>query len=321
MKRKILFVVLFAFTTSLMAQLTAFVPYESGYFVKDGKEWTEYRPADKTGVWSKYKQYKEDDLFFYAKNKKCRLAIPKIGRDNIFIAKGKKDKWEVVYDPFEVYTMCPEKDALLYCYYDEDDYYNRCLNGYFVRDNNVWREYRPFLKRSVWAEFKQTGEDDIYFYLESTENKIYIPKNAEKDVIITKLNGGSWRAHYHIKGIYDRSVEYDYNFYFKSSANKKKGFVNKSARVSFDRKGKIQIVCNAKYWDLTYKAIEVTNYFGRDAIKIIIDEKSTLCLYPDGTCDVQCKMIGKDIKFADGDNSKVFKKVLDLLAEKSFYEQ
>ena len=43
---------------SLVAQTTAMVPYEGGYFVKNGNEWTEYRPADKTGKWSTYKQYK-----------------------------------------------------------------------------------------------------------------------------------------------------------------------------------------------------------------------------------------------------------------------
>ena len=42
---------------SLMAQTTALVPYVGGYFVKNGDEWTEYRPADKTGKWSTYKQY------------------------------------------------------------------------------------------------------------------------------------------------------------------------------------------------------------------------------------------------------------------------
>ena len=44
---------------SLVAQTTALVPYVGGYFVKNGDEWTEYRPADKTGKWSTYKQYKE----------------------------------------------------------------------------------------------------------------------------------------------------------------------------------------------------------------------------------------------------------------------
>lgn len=319
MKRNILCAILFVFATTLMAQITVLVPYESGYFVKNGKEWTEYRPVDKVGVWATYKQYKEDDVFFYAKNKTCRLAIPKMGRDNIFIDRDKKGKWEVVYDPFEVYTMCPENDALYYCYLDEDDYYNRSLNGYFVRDNDVWREYRPFLKRTVWAEFKQTGEDENYFYLESSENKIYIPKNGTKDVIITRIDGGSWRALYDLKGVYDRSAGYDYNFYFKKSSDKKSGLVNKSARVSFDRNGKIQIFCNGKYWDLAYKSVEPVNCFGRDAIKIFIDKKNALYLYPDGTCYVQCKIIGKDIKFADGDNSDAFKKVLDLLTTNSFY--
>ena len=42
---------------SLVAQTTALVPYEGGYFVKNGEKWSEYRPAHKTGLWSEYKQY------------------------------------------------------------------------------------------------------------------------------------------------------------------------------------------------------------------------------------------------------------------------
>ena len=76
---------------SLMAQTTALVPYVGGYFVKNGDEWTEYRPADKTGKWSTYKQYKENDTFFYVENKKCRLAIPKLGKRMLFVGTNDKD--------------------------------------------------------------------------------------------------------------------------------------------------------------------------------------------------------------------------------------
>ena len=98
MKRRILLTLVLAIAgvVSLMAQTTALVTYEGGYFVKNGEEWTEYRPADKAGKWSTYEQYNEDDVFFYVKNKKCRLAIPKLYKDKIFIKRDKKGDWEVV---------------------------------------------------------------------------------------------------------------------------------------------------------------------------------------------------------------------------------
>ena len=59
MKKNLFLTLVFAFmgTVSLVAQTTAFVPYHGGYFVKEGEEWTEYRPADKCGKWSRRTKY------------------------------------------------------------------------------------------------------------------------------------------------------------------------------------------------------------------------------------------------------------------------
>lgn len=316
MKKSILFAfaLLFAGVLSLMAQTTALVPYTGGYFVKNGEEWREYRPNDKTGLWAVYKQYKEDDTFFFVKNKNCWLAIPKLARDKIFIAREKGGKWEVVYNTIDVYNICPEGEGLFYCYKDGGgDWYN----GYFVRDNNVWREYRHGMKRDVWAEFKQVGEDKDYFYLESNENKVSIPKNTSKNIVITKP-GSSWRGGYLIKAIYDRSAEYDYNFYFNNSVSNKGKEFGKSARVSFNRNGRLQIACNGKHEDLEYENVELVD-IGRPAIKITIDEKRSLFLLPQGKCHVQHKNRKKNMEFINGDNSTVFKEVKTLLLSSSFY--
>ena len=58
MKKKILLTLVLAVSgmVSLMAQTTALVTYNGGYFVKDGKEWTEYRPADKLEPWNEQQQ-------------------------------------------------------------------------------------------------------------------------------------------------------------------------------------------------------------------------------------------------------------------------
>ena len=85
-KRIILFLgLIIAGMLPLLAQTTALVSYEGGYFVKNDNDWTEYRPADRAGKWSSYEQYKETDEFFYLKNKKCRIAIPKIKKNKIFL--------------------------------------------------------------------------------------------------------------------------------------------------------------------------------------------------------------------------------------------
>lgn len=310
-----IFTFLLAGFSCAVAQTTALVVYEGGYFVKDGKKWEEYRPADKAGLWSSYKQWREDDTFFYLKNKKCQLAIPKVKKDKIFIARERGGKWEVVYNTIDVHHMCPNKDGLFYCYNDgRGDWHN----GYFVRNNTSWVEYAPGKQRQVWADFKQTGEDDNYFYIESTKNKVSVPKRPELNFVITKLNYDGWRGGYTTKAIYDRSAQYDYNFYFKNAEQKKKYIAN-GARVSFDRSGNIQVAYNGKHYDLGYRSIQLADVDGRNIIYIHINDKDTLTLTPDGKCFVKCKKIGKDLIFMSGDNGSNFAEVVTLLKNISFY--
>lgn len=317
MKKKMLFALalFMLIVCSAGAQTTALVPYEGGYFVKSGDKWEEYRPADKAGLWSSYKQYREDDTFFYIKNKKCCLAIPKVKKDKIFIDREKKGKWEIVYNTIDIHAMCPNKDGLFWCYSDgRGDWHN----GYFVRNNANWREYAPGKQRTLWADYKQTGEDDDYFYIESTKNKVSVPKRADRNFVITLIGNNSWRGGYTTKAIYDRSAAYDYNFYFNNVRIKGKDN-GKKARVSFNRSGNIQIAYNDKHYDLEYSSIKLVDYNGRDAIEIAIDKKNNLLLTPDGKCDAKCKSVGKDMLFAGGDNASNIAEVITLLKNKSFY--
>ncbi len=316
MKKSFLFLaLLLAGALCAIAQTTALVPYEGGYFVKNGDKWEEYRPADKAGLWADYKQYGENDTFFYLKNKKCRLAIPKVKKDKIFIIREKGGKWEVVYNTIDVHHMCPNKDGLFWCYSDgRGDWHN----GFFVRNNGSWVEYAPGKQRQVWAEFKQTGEDDDYFYIESTKNKVSVPKNALRNFVITNLKNDGWRGGYTTKAIYDRSAGYDFNFYF-NNIRLKSGDTGKKARVSFDRKGNVQVACNDKHYDLEYKSISLADYYGRKAVVIYIDKKNSITLLPDGRCDVRCSSVGKDIFFTGGDNGSNYTEVLTLLKYNSFY--
>ena len=300
MKRRILLTLVLAIAgmVSIMAQTTALVTYEGGYFVKNGDEWTEFRPADKAGKWSTYKQYKEDDTFFFVKNKKCWLAIPKLYKDKIYIAREKKGEWKIVYNTLSVHMLCPEGDALYYSYRNHSLKHSE-YDGYFVRDNNRWREYRPRMKSSVWAEFKQTGEDRRYFTLESDNNVVYIPKTTDNDIIIKEKGNANWTGGYKIQDVYDRSANYFYNFYYPKSGLLKKGsneLSDKVARISLDSKCNIQVAFDGKYYDLTYTDIEIAEVDGKEAILITIDKKNKIWLF-DGTAHVDCKKIGKKMIF------------------------
>lgn len=307
---------------SLVAQTTALVPYVGGYFVKNGDEWTEYRPADKVGKWSTYKQYKENDIFFYVKNKKCNLAIPKLGKDMIFIDREKNGKWEQVYTTIDVHHQCTEPDGLFYCY---NDGRGREHNGYFVRlDGGVWHEYAPGKKRGVWAEFKQTGEDKDYFIVESTENIVRIPKREGLNFIITKPGYDGWRGGYTTKAIYDRSAAYLYHFDFEYHGAAKRGnnfkLNKKGGRISLDNKCNLQIAFGGKHYDFVYQSIEIVEEQGglsslvskgSECILITIDKDNRVMLY-DGSARVESKRIGEKVLLV-GASGKDYRAIIEQL--------
>ena len=312
-KRILLTLVLFvAGMVSLMAQTTALVTYEGGYFVKDGEDWTEYRPADKAGKWAAYEQYKEDDTFFYVKNKNCKLAIPKLYKDKIFIKRDKKGEWEVVYNTLSVHLLCPEGDALFYSYRNHALKHGE-YDGYFVRDNLNWREYRPRMKSALWAEYKQVAEDGKFFILESTNNIVYIPKTTDNDIMIEEKGNPNWHGGYAIQAVYDRSATFLYNFYYPNSGRVKRNgsfeLEAKGARISFDNKCNIQVALAGKHYDLVYTGIEIADYDGKEAVLITIDKKNRIWLM-DGTARIESKVIGKKmILVGSGSYAKVLEQL------------
>ena len=313
MKKKILLTLVLAVSgmVSLMAQTTALVTYNGGYFVKDGKEWTEYRPADKVEPWNEYKQYNEDDKFFYLESKRCNVSVPKISHDKIYVDRKKNGNWEVVYNTLNVHLLCPEGDALYYTYRNHSMKHYE-YDGYFVRDNLNWREYRPRLKSGVWAEFKQTAEDYRYFTLESTHNIVYIPKTTDDDIVIKDRDNKNWTGGYAIQAVYDRSATYQYNFYYTKSGRIKNSnytLSDKSARISFDNRCNIQVAFDGKHYDLTYTGIQIAENDGKEAILITIDPKNRIWLY-DGTARIECEKIGKKMLFVGAAD---YRKVLEQL--------
>ena len=313
MKKSILLGLLLSFAMTAFAQTTALVAYDGGYFVKNGDNWTEYRPQDKAEAWNEYKQYKENDTFFYVENKKCRLAIPKLGRDMIFIDREKNNDLKQVYTTIDVHHQCVEPEGLFYCY---NDGRGREHNGYYIRrDGGVWHEYAPGKKRGIWAEFKQIGEEKDYFVLESTENIVRVPKKEGLNFIITKPGYDGWRGGYTTKAIYDRSAAYPYNFDFLNYGEAKRGnnfkVTKKGGRISLDNKCNIQVAFDGKHYDLTYTSIETADVDSKEAILITIDTQNRIWLY-DGTARIECKKLGKRMLFV-GTNDKDYRAIMEQL--------
>lgn len=317
MKRRILLTLLLAVAgiSFMMAQTTALVVYEGGYFVKDGKEWTEYRPADKVEPWNEYMQYKEDDKFFYLKSKRCNVSVPKISHDKIYVDRKKNGNWEVVYNTIDVHHQCVDRNGLFYCYQDGR---GREHNGYYVRlDNGVWHEYAPGKKRGVWAEFKQTGEDKDYFIVESKHNIVKIPKKPSLNFVITQPGNNSWRGGYTTKAIYDRSAGYQYNFYYEKYAVGKRGFKN-SARISLDNKCNIQIAFGGKHYDFVYTDIAILEVNGENDIILITIDDDNFILLREGSATVDCEKIGKKEVFLVGATGKEYRMIAEQLEMGTF---
>ena len=276
MKKSILLGLLLSFAVTAFAQTTALVAYEGGYFVKNGDKWTEYRPQDKKEAWNEYKQYKENDIFYFLDSKRCRVAIPKLARDKIFVDRKKNENWEVVYNTISVHPYCPNGDGPFYCYTTTSIEYD----GYFVRDNGKWKEYRPNMKRGLWAEFDEVGNNENYFILESEHNTVMVPKTTLNRFIITKHDNSSWRGGYTAAAIYDTSAKninhYSYKLDYQKTFVAKRGNNYKQTKnnysIHFDTRGSIDIICD----DISYNCNVPGNATG-DGIMVGIPCDGSLC--------------------------------------------
>ena len=171
------------------AQTTGLFTYDGGYFVKAGDYWTEYRPADKDGVWATYTQYGEETNYYQVSNSSCSLSIPKTSNNSFYI--WKNEDWQPLYTTKQVYG-----------YFDDEsrEIYTHNQGGYFTRDGGTWREYRPDKKAGLWATYTQYKEDDNYFYMRSSVSEVCVPKDGRNDFYL--LNGGKWMKCYTTSAIY-----------------------------------------------------------------------------------------------------------------------
>ena len=315
MKKSILLSLLLSFAMTALAQTTALVAYEGGYFVKNGDKWTEFRPQDKAEAWNEYEQYKENDIFYFLNSKRCRVAIPKLACDKIFVDRKKNENWEVVYNTISVHPFCPNEDGPFYCYTTTSTEYD----GYFVRDNGKWREYRPNMKRGLWAEFDEVGDNDTHFILKSKHNTVLVPKTTADRFIITKNDNSSWRGGYTAVAIYDKSVMtgYDYDLSYQKTFVAKRGDSYKQTKdncsISFDNNGRIEITCGDKQVSTVYSSIKLERYEGELAIHISIDKKNNIWILSQDQCIIECKKVGNKTMLLGCNDTKAYKDLMNRL--------
>lgn len=211
---------------------TGLYTYDGGYFVRNGNNWTEYRPKYKEGVWATYTQYNEEEHFFNITNDLCDVSVPKSSVNKFYYSDKKEGDWKPIYDTRQVYDYMPSSGCGIYCY----------KGGYFVRDGLKWREYRPADKHGVWAEFDQQSYDEYFFYIINDNDRVAVPV-AESGGDIQLFKESEWKPIYSLTGIYDFAAGYEYSLSFSwyrkydSGTEEYGDSLAVPCRVSFDSYG------------------------------------------------------------------------------------
>lgn len=299
---------------SLKAQTTSLITYNGGFFVKNDTLWEEHRPNDKATIWSTYTQTHENDNFYYAENNKCKVALPKNKANHIYIKRN--GQWKIVYNTKEVYGYCPEAGRLFYCY----------TGGYFVRDNNIWREYRPQKKYDLWASYTQIEEQEHFFIIENTNNKVAIPKKSQNSIFI--MHDGQWIECYQRTTIYDPSSTHQFNFYFTKyttddkQEQEQEQSNNGSARLSFDRRGNLQICYGNKHHNLKFDNIYTLRHKENDTpigIELTIDKNKKIRLIGNELCAIDIAGVCPYINFIDGRSNSDLNYIIELIQNRYYF--
>lgn len=79
--------------------------------------------------------------------------------------------------------------------------------GFFIKDGNIWKEYRPKDKPGIWNTYSQYGEEANYYNIRNNTITLAIPKTSNNNFY--KRENGDWRIIYTTRVIYS---------YFKDSS-------------------------------------------------------------------------------------------------------
>lgn len=252
--------------------------YKGGYFIRNGNTWYEYRPQKKDDVWNTYTQYSTDNNYYYIRNNRCSLSIPKKNKNSIWIEKG-KDKWEVLYTTINVYSYCPVRSSQIYTY----------KKGFYVKNGNNWKLYLPEKKRDgSWATYTQYDKDENYYYIKNSSDNIAIPRKSNNDFFWRK--NGKWEKLHTTLALYDAkspNAKSGMN-YVASNSSSSKGSSGNNQNYSSNRAHQSN---NSGSSNIRQKRKEIANgyeiwyYSGDRVVKIYKEEKCNSC-YGSKICSI-----------------------------------
>ena len=268
MKQIYLFLLFIATSVALHAQTSGLYVYDGGYFIKNGDSWEEYRPKDKAERWASYNQYAQETNYFNVNNSQCTVSVPKATNNKFYIYRD--NKWEPIYTTIAIYDWFPATETGRDVYaYD---------GGYFVRDGNKWREYRPKDKHALWAEYTQYSEEDNYYHIQNSSCSVSVPKSKANKFYIYRDN--KWDPIYTTLAVLDSgkrtsfgsssyssssATSYDYTLNFNEYYNN--NYVKGGNTPYYPKSASTLRISRSGKAELTFKGMKYNFSFTEAAIK------------------------------------------------------
>lgn len=189
----LVFVLMVSMITNAQSMLCT---YNEGFFIKNGNAWYEYRLEKKDGVWATYIQYSTDNNYYYIKNSRCCISIPKQSTNNIWIKRNNSSSWQVLYTTIKTYNYCPVRGGNIWPNIFTFD------RGFFVKEGNIWKLYLPEKQTNAsWADYTQYRKDDNFYYIKNSSDEIAIPRKSNDNFFWYK--NGKWETLYNTLAVYD----------------------------------------------------------------------------------------------------------------------
>lgn len=348
MKQIYLFLLFIATSVALHAQTSGLYVYDGGYFIKNGDSWEEYRPKDKAERWASYNQYAQETNYFNVNNSQCTVSVPKATNNKFYIYRD--NKWEPIYTTIAIYDWFPATETGRDVYaYD---------GGYFVRDGNKWREYRPKDKHALWAEYTQYAQEDNYYQISNSSCSVSVPKSKVNKFYIYRDN--KWDPIYTTLAVLDSGKRtsagsgshssssaktYDYtltfNEYFNDNSNSETAMIKSVSTLKISRTGEAELTFKGRNYNFSFASSEferedntglIAFLFGFEDYEDVIylylnsDENQYIKIHEDGSeCSIKSPdksfNYGKTLALKEGtsSNKATFLEIKKLIRDKSFF--
>jgi hypothetical protein len=204
----------------IAAESSGLWAYDTGFFIRHGNTWKEYRHKDDSGVWATYTLYNSDENFYYVKNSNCKLAMPKSKSSNIYIMKNNESAWHKIYDTSNIYNYCPIYSTQVFTF----------SKGYFIKDGVTWKLFLNEQPDSFWATYTQYDKDESFYYIKNSSDKIAVPRKKANKIFWSKNN--EWTTLYIPQITYDPASSLAGAYASASSSSSSKSSSGSASRVS-----------------------------------------------------------------------------------------